>query len=75
MIGMDYHFGEYEVIFTSGQINASFNISIFEDEIQERDETFKLTISDTLPSRVSHSTNQYQTTVTIEDTTGKKYYT
>ena len=73
---MDYHSGVYDVVFNSRQINASFNISIFEDEIQERDENFALDIiSETLPSRVSPSTNQYQSIVVIKDTTGKEYDT
>ena len=72
MIGMDYHSGVYDVVFNSEQINSSFNISIFADEIKESDEKFVLDIiSETLPSRVNHSANQYQSTVVIKDTTGK----
>ena len=76
MIGMDYHSGVYDVVLDSEEINAFFNISIFEDEITENDESFALDIiSETLPSRVSPSANQYQSTVVIKDTTGKKYDT
>ena len=73
---MDYDPGVYDAVFNSGQINASFNISIFEDEITENDENFVLDIiSETLPRRVNPSTNQYQSTVVIKDTTGKEYDT
>jgi len=68
---MEYQSGRYDVIFTAGQNNVSFNISIFEDDIQDYNEIFTLTIdSRTLPNRVSRGTPS-KATVTIVDTTGE----
>ena len=69
-IGKDYSSGSYEILFTAGQTNVSFNISIFEDYSKDDNETFTLTIiSKMLPDRVSAG-NPNTSTVIIKDTTG-----
>ena len=73
--GMSYNPGSYEILFTAGQTNASFNISIFEDGIRDDNEMFTLTInSKMLPDRVSTG-NPSTSTVIIADTTGEKLST
>ena len=71
---MDYHSGQYEVIFVSNQTSASINISIFEDAIRESDEKFELIINKKLPNRVSRDKDQHQATVIIKDTTGERCF-
>ena len=69
---MDYHSGLYKVVFPPKETTASFNITIFKDEIKEENETFILTIvSNTLPNGVSRPRNQHRATVIIKDTTGE----
>ena len=73
-IRKDYNSGSYEILFTAGQTNVSFNINIFEDEIEDDNETFTLTIiSKTLPDRVSTG-NPSTSTVIIADTTGENLF-
>ena len=50
--------------------NVTFNISVTVDDIHEENESFILTINDSLPSRVTHG-NLSEVTVTIKDTTGE----
>ena len=72
--GMDYNSGSYEILFTAGQTNVSFNISIFEDEIRDDHEIFTLTIiSRILPDRISVG-NPRTSTVIIADTTGENLF-
>jgi len=63
--GVDYDSKPYTIIFTSNQTRAPFNISIYDDDILENDESFTLMINDSLPSRFSV---EGQAMVTIMDT-------
>lgn len=67
----DYMPGTYMVLFLPNVTEANLNISVFEDLIRERDESFILTITGrTQPGRVKIGQRK-QTTVTIADTSGK----
>ena len=51
--GEDYRPGPFPVFIDAGEINISFIISIIDDNVFERNESFILTInSSSLPSRV-----------------------
>ena len=68
---MDYGSGPYEVIFTAGTTEASFNVSFTDDDIFESNENFMITIDpSSLPSNVSVG-DPGQVTVTIVDNDGK----
>ena len=70
---MDYISGPYTVTFTAGTIHASFNVSITDDNVFERNENFLLTIHpSSLPSNVTVG-DPGQVTVTIVDNDGKKF--
>ena len=69
--GVDYNSGPYDVTFTAGVTNVTFDIPIINDIIHEGNESFTLTIvRSSLPSRVSHGSLN-MATVTIVDTTGE----
>ena len=69
---MDYISGPYTVTFTAGIIHASFNVSLIDDNVFERNENFVLTIHpSSLPSNVTVG-DPDQVTVTIVDNDGKK---
>ena len=71
---MDYDSGPYTVIIPAGKTTATFNISINDDTIFERDENFMLTINGTsLPDSVTLG-NPDEATVTIVDN-DRKYIT
>jgi len=64
--GVDYRSGPYSVVLSAGTQSVSFNISVFDDNILEYNETFNIaiTIDDpTLSDRISTDT----TTVIIVD--------
>lgn len=42
----DYSAGPYNVTFPAGKTNATFNIELYDDNIFEKNETFKLTIDE-----------------------------
>ena len=70
--GVDYHSGPYEVTFTAGTTEPSFNISLIitDDFIFERNENFTITIDpSSLPSNVTVG-DPDQVTVTIVDNDG-----
>ena len=69
--GVDYESGPYTVIIPAGQISASFDVPIIDDDVLEGNVNFNLTIStSSLPNRVT-VTNPYQAAVTIVDNDGK----
>ena len=64
---MDYDSGPYTVIIPAGDTTATFNISINDDMIFERDENFMLTINGTSLPDVVAPGNPDEATVTIVD--------
>ena len=64
--GNDYNPGPYNVSFPAGAINVSFNVTINNDAIAERNETFHLIIKDPLSDSVTLGEIN-QTVVTIVD--------
>ena len=69
--GIDYTSGPYSVQFNDGDVRASFNVSINNDNILEGNEVFNLIVNaSSLPSTVSVG-DPGQTTVTIVDNDGK----
>ena len=67
---MDYGSGPYEVTFTAGTTEASFNVSLSDDNIFERNKKFMITIDpSSLPSNVTVG-DPDQVTVTIVDNDG-----
>lgn len=68
--GVDYTPESYDIMLLNGMTRAAFNISIINDDILERNETFTLTIDQsTLPSSVTIGDTS-QATVIIEDDDG-----
>ena len=64
--GDDYHTGPYTAVFPAGETEVSFNVTIYDDEILESNETFLLRIiSDKLPTRIN--VNLSEITVIIRD--------
>ena len=69
--GTDYVSVSYTVTFPAGKTHATLNISIYDDNVFEDNESFTLTINpSSLPSGVT-SGNPVETTVTIVDNDGK----
>jgi len=69
--GKDYNSGRYNVEFVAGLTEATVNVSIIDDNITERNESFILSINaSSLPSKVSIDDHN-QATVTILDNDGK----
>jgi len=66
--GSDYMAGQYIVVFFPNITEVSFEVPIFEDEIQEKDELFRLVIAD-MPNRVS--VDQPNAKIFIADSTGE----
>ena len=67
---MDYGSGPYKVTFIAGTTEASFNVSLTDDFIFERNEKFMITIDpSSLPSNVTVG-DPDQVTVTIVDNDG-----
>ena len=65
--GVDYTAGPYTVTFTAGQTSASFGITINDDNILERSETFTIEVdSSSLPTGVSVGGTS-QATVAIDN--------
>ena len=71
--GDDYIFGPFSVTIPAGEISVPFNISIIDDNIFERNETFSLTIDpSSLPSRVLlQSPGNCMLMITIMDDDGE----
>ena len=69
--GEDYEPGPYTVVFTAGMTSAVFNVSIYNDDNYENNETFDVLINIfSLPSNVTvGDTNR--ATVTIMNDDGK----
>ena len=65
--GVDYDSGPYTVTFTAGETRAQLNIPLIADDLQETNETFRLIISTMLPTDVTRSRTNGQSTVTIVD--------
>ena len=69
IVGYDYNAGPYTVTIDAGKNNATFVISIIDDNIREQIETFNLTIDGSLlPNGVTSRAN---TTVAIIDNDSK----
>ena len=69
--GVDYDPGPYYVTISAGDITASLNVDINDDNLLENDEEFKLSINkSSLTGRVMLG-SQDETTVNIEDDDGK----
>ena len=65
--GVDYNSGPYTVAFPAGDISASFNVPINDDNILEDDENFMVTImTGSLPVGVTRG-NPGSATVNIMD--------
>ena len=65
--GVDYTAGPYAVMFPAGQMSALFDITINDDNILERSETFTIDVdSSSLPTGVSVSSTS-QATVAIDN--------
>ena len=70
---MDYGSGPYEVTFTAGTTEASFNVSLTDDYIFERNEKFMITIDpSSLPSNITAG-DPDRVTVTIVDNDGEYF--
>ena len=70
---MDYGLGPYEVTFTAGTTEASFNVSLTDDNIFERNVKFMITIDpSSLPNNVTVG-DPGEATITIVDNDGKNY--
>ena len=70
----DYHSGPYYVTLTPGATHFPFNISVFDDDTIEKDETFQLVIDpSSLPCGVTVS-GSGKATVTILNDDGKWIY-
>ena len=68
---MDYGSGTYQVTFTAGTTEASFNVSLNDDIVFESNENFMITIdSSSLPSNVTVG-DPSRVTVIIVDNDGK----
>ena len=69
--GVDYNSGPYSVLFNAEARMVIFDIDIINDDIQENDETFQLSINAlSLPNNVTVG-DFGQTTVTILANDGK----
>lgn len=69
--GTDYNSGPYTVTFPAGVTGVAFNVSIINDNVLEKDESFILTIAvDSLPSKIANTTIA-QASVTITDNDSK----
>ena len=70
---MDYGSGPYEVTFTAGTTEASFNVSLTDDNIFESNENFMITIDpSSLPSDVTVG-DPRRATVIIMDNDGNYF--
>ena len=68
---VDYNSGPYNVIFPAGETNATFDVTIINDNLLERNENFTLIINvNSLPRKVTTNTIA-QATVTIIDNDSK----
>ena len=66
--GIDYDPGPYSILFSAGETNKSFNISIFDNNTFESLENFNLLIS---PHAFILLGNPHQAVTTIRDDDGK----
>ena len=70
---MDYGSGSYEVTFTAGTTEASFNVSLTDDNIFESNENFMITIDpSSLPNNVTVGEPR-RVTVIVVDNDGKYF--
>ena len=67
--GVDYNSGPYNVTFPIGSTNASFNITIVDDNVLEDDEMFNISITSITNGHTVGT--PAVATVTIIDTTSK----
>ena len=67
----DYHPGPYNVTFPAGETRVSFNVSIVDDDLVEKNESFNLYINGrTLPTG-GMTLSPYSVSVTVEDYSSK----
>ena len=70
---MDYGSGPYEVTFTAGMTQASFNVSLTDDNAFESNENFMITIDpSSLPNNVTVG-DRRRVTVIIMDNDGNNF--
>ena len=70
--GEDYRPGPFLVFIDAGEINVTFIISIIDDDVFERNESFILTIdSSSLPSRVSVQPDSRAIVTIVDDESGE----
>ena len=66
--GIDYNSGPYNVTFSPGVTRAPFDIMINNDNILERNESFRLTIAmDSLPKKVTNVSIAQATVIIVDD--------
>ena len=68
---MDYGSGTYQVTFTAGTTEASFNVSLTDDNIFERNENFIIIIDPSSPPSNVTVGDPSRVTVIIVDNDGK----
>ena len=65
---MDYGSGPYEITFTVGTTEASFNVSLTDDNIFESNENFMITIDpSSLPNNVTVGDRKRVTVIIMDD--------
>ena len=65
---MDYGSGPYEVTFTAGTTEASFNVSLTDDNIFESNENFIITIDpSSLPNNVTVGEPRRVTVIVVDN--------
>ena len=65
---MDYGSGPYEVTFTAGTTEASFNVSLTDDNIFESNENFMITIDpSSLPNNVTVGEPRRVTVIVVDN--------
>ena len=66
--GVDYGSGPYEITFTAGTTEASFNVSLTDDNIFESNENFMITIDpSSLPNNVTVGDRKRVTVIIMDD--------
>ena len=68
---VDYESGPFNVTIPAGEISVVFNISIIDDNIFERNESFSLSINSSFPICETLSPSDCVITVTILDNDGE----
>ena len=70
--GNDYSSGPYNVIFPAGKTSATFDVQLYDDNVFEKNETFKLIIDQRSFSSVERLVvNPFVITFVVNDDDGK----